>query len=80
MLKSLWYSYRDRRVRRRDLRRLWIIRINAAARQNDMTYSRLVHALKQSNIDLDRKVLAYMAVHDPNGFSSVVDVAMKAVN
>jgi large subunit ribosomal protein L20 len=80
MLKSLWYSYRDRRVRRRDLRRLWIVRINAAARQNDMTYSRLVHALKQANIDLDRKVLAYMAVYDPNGFSSVVEVAMKAAS
>jgi large subunit ribosomal protein L20 len=80
MLKSLWYSYRDRRVRRRDLRRLWIVRINAAARQNDMTYSRLIHSLKQANIELDRKVLAYMAVHDPHGFSTVVDVATKAAS
>ena len=80
MLKSLWYSYRDRRVRRRDLRRLWIVRINAAARMNDMTYSRLIHALKQAEIELDRKVLAYMAVHDLNGFGAVVDVARKAVS
>jgi large subunit ribosomal protein L20 len=78
MLKSLWYAYRDRRQRRRDLRRLWIIRINAAARLNGTTYSRLIHALKQANIELDRKVLAYMAVHDPEGFTAVVETAQKA--
>ena len=78
MLKSLWYAYRDRRQRRRDLRRLWIIRINAAARLNGTTYSRLIHALKQANIELDRKVLAYMAVHDPEGFTAVVEKAQKA--
>lgn len=78
MMKSLWYAYRDRRQRRRDLRRLWIIRINAAARLNGTTYSRLVHALKQANIELDRKVLAYMAVHDPDGFAAVVASAQKA--
>lgn len=72
MLKSLWYAYRDRRARRRDLRRLWITRINAAARQNGTTYSRLVHSLKQANIELDRKVLAHIAVHDPAAFSAVV--------
>lgn len=79
MMKSLWYAYRDRRQRRRDLRKLWIIRINAAARQNGMTYSRLIYALKQADIELDRKVLAYMAVHDPDGFSAVVDAASEAV-
>ena len=78
MMKSLWYAYRDRRQRRRDLRKLWIIRINAAARLNGTTYSRLIHALKQANIELDRKVLAYMAVHDPDGFAAVVETAQKA--
>jgi large subunit ribosomal protein L20 len=78
MLKSLWYAYRDRRQRRRDLRKLWIIRINAAARLNGTTYSRLIHSLKQANIELDRKVLAYLAVHDPEGFTAVVETAQKA--
>ena len=79
MLKSLWYAYRDRRTRRRDLRRLWIIRINAAARLNGMSYSRLIHALKQANIDLDRKSLADIAVRDPETFTQIVDVAKAAV-
>ena len=79
MLKSLWYAYRDRRARRRDLRKLWIIRINAAARQNGLSYSRLMHALKQANIELDRKVLAHIAVHDPGGFSAIVGSAKSAV-
>lgn len=72
MLKSLWYSYRDRRTRKRDLRRLWIARINAAARQNGTTYSRLVHGLKAANIKLNRKMLADMAVRDPKAFQAVV--------
>ncbi|MGD2251362.1 MAG: 50S ribosomal protein L20 [Anaerolineales bacterium] len=76
MLKSLWYAYRDRRTRKRDLRRLWIARINAAARQNGTTYSRLIHGLKQADIRLNRKVLADMAVRDPKGFSAVVKSAM----
>ncbi|NDJ53148.1 MAG: 50S ribosomal protein L20 [Chloroflexi bacterium] len=75
MLKSLWYAYRDRRTRRRDLRRLWITRINAAARLNGMSYSRFVHALKQSSIELDRKTLADIAVRDPEGFTQIVQVA-----
>lgn len=79
MLKSLWYAYRDRRARRRDLRRLWITRINAAARQNGMSYSRLIHALKQANIDLDHKILAHIAVYDPAGFSAIVEAAKAAV-
>jgi large subunit ribosomal protein L20 len=72
MLKSLWYAYRDRRNRRRDLRRLWIARINAAARLNGTTYSRLVHNMKQANIALNRKMLADLAVRDPQAFSAVV--------
>jgi large subunit ribosomal protein L20 len=78
MLKSLWYSYRDRRTRKRDLRRLWISRINAAARQNGTTYSRLIHGLKQANIQLNRKMLADLAVRDPKAFSAVVKTASKA--
>jgi large subunit ribosomal protein L20 len=72
MLKSLWYAYRDRRLRKRDMRRLWIARINAAARLNGTTYSRLVDALKKANIGLNRKMLADMAVRDPNAFAAVV--------
>jgi large subunit ribosomal protein L20 len=75
MLKSLWYSYRDRRNRKRDLRRLWIARINAAARQNGTTYSRLIHDLKTANISINRKMLADMAVRDPGTFTAVVNKA-----
>ena len=78
MLKSLWYSYRDRRTRRRALRRLWIARINAAARQNGTTYSRLQHGLRKSQIQLNRKMLADMAVRDPNAFAAVVEQAKAA--
>lgn len=76
MLKSLWYAFRDRRTRKRVLRRLWIARINAAARLNGTTYSRLVHGLKQADIHLNRKMLADMAVRDPQAFSAVVQKAM----
>jgi large subunit ribosomal protein L20 len=72
MLHSLWYAYRDRRNRRRDLRRLWIARINAAARQNGTTYSRLIHNMKMTGINLNRKMLADMAVRDPQAFAAVV--------
>lgn len=75
MLHSLWYSYRDRRTRKRTLRRLWIARINAAARQNGTTYSRLIHNLKQNEIIINRKMLADLAVRDPNAFSAVVTQA-----
>jgi len=75
MLKSLWYSYRDRRNRKRDLRRLWIARINAAARMNGTTYSRFIHGLKQSGIALNRKMLADLAVRDPQAFAAVVEKA-----
>ncbi len=75
MLKSLWYSYRDRRNRKRDLRRLWIARINAAARMNGITYSRFIYKMKQSEITLNRKMLADLAVRDPQAFSAVVEKA-----
>jgi large subunit ribosomal protein L20 len=78
MLKSLFYATRDRRRRKRDMRRLWITRINAAARLNGMTYSRLTHALKQADIRLDRKILADLAVSDPQAFARVVEVAKSA--
>ncbi len=78
MLKSSWYAYRDRRARKRDLRRLWIIRINAAARQNGTTYSRLIAALKRANVGLNRKMLADLAVRDPNAFARVVETANAA--
>jgi large subunit ribosomal protein L20 len=75
MLKSLWYAYRDRRTRKRDLRRLWIVRINAAARQNGITYSRLIHNMKQAGILLNRKVLADLAVRDPKAFQAVIQAS-----
>ena len=72
MLKSLWYSTRDRRTRKRDLRKLWIARINAAARLNGTTYSRLIAALKKAEISLNRKMLADLAVRDPQAFAAIV--------
>jgi large subunit ribosomal protein L20 len=78
MMKSQWYAYRDRRQRRRDLRRLWIARINAAARLNQMSYSKFIHGLKQANVELDRKVLADLAVRDAQTFAALVAVAQQA--
>jgi large subunit ribosomal protein L20 len=77
--KSLGYAYRDRRVRKREFRKLWIVRINAAARINGMSYSELMHGLKQAGIELDRKVLADLAVTDPAGFSEVAGKARGAL-
>jgi large subunit ribosomal protein L20 len=77
MLKSLWYSFRDRRVRKRDLRKLWIARINAAARLNGTTYSRLMNSIKKANIEINRKMLADLAVRDPGAFAAVVAQANK---
>ncbi len=71
-LKSLWYAYRDRRMRKRDLRKLWIVRINAAARLNGLSYSKLVYGMKNAGIELNRKMLADLAVRDPQAFSAVV--------
>ncbi|MCA9967425.1 MAG: 50S ribosomal protein L20 [Anaerolineales bacterium] len=78
MMKSYWYAYRDRRVRRREFRSLWIARINAAARANGMSYSRLIHGLKQANVQLDRKVLADIAVRDAAAFAAIVEIAKGA--
>ena len=75
MLKSLWYAHRDRRNRKRDFRRLWIARINAASRQNGMSYSRFIHGLKQAEVELDRKILADLAVYDGATFSQLVELA-----
>jgi len=78
MMKSLWYAYRDRRQRRRQLRQLWITRINAAARANGIKYSRFINALKRANIELDRKILADIAVRDAATFSAIVSAAQSA--
>jgi large subunit ribosomal protein L20 len=78
MLKSLWYAYRDRRNRKRDLRRLWIARINAAARQNGLSYSRFMHGLKVAGVEIDRKILAEMAVNDAMAFSRLAELAKEA--
>jgi len=70
--RALSYAFRDRRVRKRDFRALWIARINAAARDNGLSYSRLIHGMKQAEIGIDRKILAQLAVTDPAGFGSIV--------
>lgn len=75
MLKSLFYAFRDRRNRKRDFRRLWISRINAAARLNNLNYSQLIHGLKQANVQVDRKVLSHIAIHDAGAFTQLADVA-----
>jgi len=77
-MKSLWYAYRDRRNRKRDLRRLWIARINAAARQNGLTYSRFIYGLKVAGVEIDRKMLAEMAVTDAPAFARLVELAKEA--
>lgn len=73
--KALMYAYRDRRVRKRDFRRLWIARINAAARMNNLSYSKFIHGLKLAGVELDRKVLAELAVSDPSGFTQIAKLA-----
>ncbi len=77
-MKAQWYAYRDRRQRRRDLRRLWITRINAAARENGLPYNRFIHGLKVAGVELDRKVLANLAVRDAETFAQLVEVAKGA--
>ena len=77
--RSLNFAFRDRRAKKRDFRRLWIVRINAAARIHDMSYSALVHALKIAGVKMDRKILADIAVHDPQAFGQVVQAARQAV-
>lgn len=78
LMRSGNYAYRDRRTRKRDFRRLWIIRINAAARQEGMSYSQLIHGLDQAGVEVNRKMLADIAVNDPEGFRRFVDVAREA--
>jgi len=78
VMKALRNAYRDRRRRKRDFRRLWITRINAAARQHGISYSRLIGQLKRANIHLNRKMLAQLAVLDPDGFAKVIEVANQA--
>lgn len=73
--RGLMYAYRDRRQKKREFRRLWIARINAAVRVNGMNYSAFMHGLKRQNVEVNRKVLADLAVHDPEAFKSLVQVA-----
>jgi len=77
--KGLQYAYRDRRQKKREFRRLWITRINAAARENGMSYSVFMNGLKQANIDVDRKVLAWMAMNDAKAFTAMADQAKAAL-
>jgi len=78
MLTSLRYATRDRRARKRDMRRLWIMRINAAARENGVTYNRFIAGLRRAGVEVNRKVLADMAVADPQAFARMVEVAAEA--
>jgi large subunit ribosomal protein L20 len=79
LMRSLAYAYRDRRTRKRDFRRLWIIRINAASRLNGLTYGNLIHGLTLAGVAVDRKMLADLAVRDAAGFTAVVDTAKQAL-
>jgi large subunit ribosomal protein L20 len=78
--KALQYAYRDRRSRKRDFRRLWISRINAGARLNDLSYSRLINGLKSAGVEIDRKILAELAVSDPKAFSELAVMAAGAAS
>jgi len=79
-MRSMAYMYRDRRNRKRDMRRLWITRINAAARMHGVSYSKLMHAIHSANIDVDRKILAEMAVNDEAAFSALVKTALETTS
>ena len=76
--KALGYAYRDRKVRKRDFRRLWIVRIGAAARQNGLNYNQFISGLKQAGVEMDRKVLADIALQDPAGFTRLAETAKSA--
>lgn len=78
VMKSLMYAYRDRRQRKRDFRRLWITRINAAARVNGLSYNKLMHGLKVAGVDINRKMLAELAIFDEKAFSELAQLAKKA--
>ena len=77
--RSLVYAYRDRRAKKRDFRRLWIVRINAACRLNDISYSKFMHGLKLANIELDRKILANLAMNDSSAFTALAEKAKAAL-
>ncbi|MEQ8965773.1 MAG: 50S ribosomal protein L20 [Azospirillaceae bacterium] len=77
--KNLQYAYRDRRARKRDFRGLWIQRINAGAREHGLTYSQLMHGIREAGIDVDRKILADLAVREPASFKAIVDQARSAL-
>lgn len=77
VIKALQFAYRDRRNKKRDLRSLWVTRINAAARENGTTYAQLINGLKKSKVDLDRKILAELAVSEPGSFSTIVSITKK---
>ncbi len=77
--RALKFAYRDRRVRKREMRRLWIVRINAAARINNMTYRQLINGLKLAQVGIDRKMLADLAVKDPGGFAQMTEIARSAL-
>lgn len=79
VMHSLKYAYRDRRQLKRDMRKLWIARINAAAHNNDINYSSLMHGLRLAKIDINRKMLSEIAIHDPKGFTAICDKARKAL-
>ena len=79
VIKAGQYAYRDRRQRKRQFRQLWIARINAAARMNGLSYSKMMHGLKVANIDINRKMLAEMAVNDAQGFAALAEIAKKAI-
>src|SRR5690554_1866197 len=79
LIRAGVYAFRDRRVRRREFRKLWIIRLNAAARMRGLRYSQLIHGLNKAGIELNRKTLSEMAIHDPAGFDSVVEQVKSAL-
>ena len=80
VMKSYVYAFRDRKVNKRKFRELWIARINAAARMNNISYSKLMHGFKLANIDINRKMLADLAVNDPKAFAAIADQAKQALN
>ena len=79
VMKSAVYAYRDRRQRRRDMRRLWIIRVNAAVRLHGLSYSKFIHGLKLAEVAIDRKMLSELAIHDEAAFAAVVELVKKAL-
>ena len=79
VMKALWYAYRDRRARKRDFRKLWIARINAAARSNGLSYSKFINGLKRAGVDINRKILADLAVNDRAAFQKLVEKAKESL-